>query len=229
MYFTYRGEFNVYRLLGYLKSRWLTGVHENKLSIEGNVSINNLKRLSFISKEPIKETQKEIFTDLKTINIALRRELQSNLFAIGSGKETQVKIHGKLRQVAKGSTKVQAYELIMPKVYATKFGLRKGDTLHDITNKKEQFFLERAIEHWKTSVRDENLFDIELKHSNGEHIYILHKDDNSEDRFVQSNARNDILKKKLMRKLELKFDTDGNKIWRIDPSTEEKMYRLSSE
>lgn len=56
----------------------------------------------------------------------------------------KVSINGMLIDVDKDSISIRPAECIMPKIYATKFGLTQGDNVYDIVN-NPNFFIERYI------------------------------------------------------------------------------------
>ena len=58
--------------------------------------------------------------------------MQSQLAAISSGKADRANVRGNAVTISKDKLKVEPYELIMPKIYAKRFGLRVGDSLSDI-------------------------------------------------------------------------------------------------
>ena len=87
---------------------------------------------------------------------------------------TKVKINGKYHTVDKSSISTQAYEIIMPKTFATVFGLKEFDDLETIKNDKD-FFIKQYLINQSTKV-DKNQYSIELKKSDGNHYYILSKD-----------------------------------------------------
>lgn len=86
-------------------------------------------------------------------------------------KEGTIVINGKPQTIDADSLEIKEAELILPKIYATRFGLRRGDSLNDIM-KDENFFYNRIVEAWDSkNVK----YDIALKRSNGNHTYIILK------------------------------------------------------
>lgn len=154
----------------------------------------------------------------------LRRRLQDSLEAISTGVGA-VQIGGKLINVVEGSTNVYPYELIMPKIYATRFGLQKGDSLHDVLSKGSDFFRDRILSKSKSLITDSRVFDIELKRSDGKHTYILYKDG---DEFTEQAVRNEFLKQNL-KKVSIQKEQDGYSWWRTDYVTGEQITQLSSQ
>lgn len=66
-----------------------------------------------------------------------------------------------------------AYELIMPKVYKTQFGLQEHDDLQEILRDKD-FFIKRGLSRFACKL-DHGYYDYELKNFNGDHVYVLDK------------------------------------------------------
>lgn len=80
-------------------------------------------------------------------------------------------INGQEQTIDADSLEIKEAELILPKIYATRFGLREGDSLNEIM-KNENFFYNRIVEAWDSkNVK----YDIALKRSNGNHTYIILK------------------------------------------------------
>lgn len=86
---------------------------------------------------------------------------------------TKVRINGQLVDVDKSSVVSQAYELIMPKTFATNFGLKEFDDLNSIKNDPD-FFIKQYLQNQSTKV-EENQYAVELKVSDGNHYYLLTK------------------------------------------------------
>lgn len=143
--------------------------------------------------------------------ILLRRELQNALGAVSNGKLDTVVINGVTVQVDKSSLQTQPFELIMPKIYASRFGLKRGDSLSTIKN-DDTFFLKRMLSNWESKVSDTD-FDIELKRLNGKHVYLV-------DKRVYKNTH--------LTPIEIETRWDGAKLYRVN-SSGEKLHRLSDE
>lgn len=153
---------------------------------------------------------KDLYTNVQDKK-ALRRRLQDSLAAVSSGKLNTVLINGRMVQIDKTSLDVQPYELIMPKIYASRFGLKRGDNLSTIKN-DDTFFLKRMLSNWESKVDDSD-FDIELKRLDGKHVYLLDK------RFYKNTN---------LTPIEIETRWDGNKLYRVNHSGD-KLYRLSDE
>lgn len=88
-------------------------------------------------------------------------------------ESTQISIGGKLVDINRNSFRIQPYEIILPKVFATKFGLKQFDSLQEIASDKD-WFVEQYRRNSQVTV-DENNYSIALKTSTGKHTYIMHK------------------------------------------------------
>lgn len=86
---------------------------------------------------------------------------------------TKVRIGGDLKTVDKSSINIQAYELIMPKTFATNFGLKQFDSLSEIEN-NPNWFVEQYRQNSEVQV-ESNSYSIALKTSTGNHTYLLSK------------------------------------------------------
>lgn len=103
-----------------------------------------------------------------------------------------------------------AYELIMPKIYKTQFGLQEFDDLQTILRDKD-FFVKRGLQRFQCKL-DHQSYDYELKNFNGEHYYILDKKQGIPDHIAQNVQQiwTDTRKKKHYR-----VDSDGNIIYEM--------------
>ncbi len=86
---------------------------------------------------------------------------------------SKVRINGELHKIDKESIKTQPYEVIMPKTFATAFGLNEFDSLEEIA-KDPEFFLKQYIKNQASKVA-QNQYSVEFKRSTGQHIYVLNK------------------------------------------------------
>ena len=110
----------------------------------------------------------------------MNRQMQLTLDGISPTSETaMVTINGKPLTVDKESIKISSYGLVMPKTFKSNLGLDEFDELEDIKN-DPLFFVDKLIDKFGTKVEsyedeDGNLinnFHLELKRSDGNHIYI---------------------------------------------------------
>lgn len=143
--------------------------------------------------------------------ILLRRQLQEELAAISTGKTNTVQINGNTITVDKESLEVSPYELIMPKVYASRFGLKSGDSLSLIKN-DDTFFFKRMLSNWESKVSDSD-FDIELKRLDGKHVYLI------DSRFYKNSSLSPV---------EIESRWDGEKLYRVNHNGD-KLHRLASD
>lgn len=104
---------------------------------------------------------------------------------------TCVKINGQEVKVDKSTVECEPYEVVMPKVMATIYGLKAGDSVSNILNSYESktfvenetpannieylgFFGKRLMDNWY-GVLQTNKYDLCLKNITGEHFYIISK------------------------------------------------------
>ena len=88
-------------------------------------------------------------------------------------KSQQIRIDGDWHTVNKNSLREQAYEVIMPKTFATKFGLREFDDLNSIQNDRD-YFIKQYLRNQTTKVNPQQ-YSIEFKRADGNHLYVLNK------------------------------------------------------
>lgn len=108
------------------------------------------------------------------IKLFLRKQLQKDLISLSldyKGKRN-VMIGGKVYNIDGDSITPIAYELIMPKIYKTVFGLQENDDLQRISADKN-FFARRGISRLKNQIGDDSLYDYQLKRFTGDHMYIF--------------------------------------------------------
>lgn len=112
------------------------------------------------------------------IEKTIRKQVRKDMAVISPNGEkffegNTVKINGQDIIVNKNSIEVEPYELILPKTFATEFGLSEYDQVSDIIDNPE-WFIQKQLENFQSVVSDDN-FDIELKRTNGDHVYIIDK------------------------------------------------------
>lgn len=108
------------------------------------------------------------------VKLFLRKQLQKDLINLSldyKGKRN-VMIGGKVYNIDGDSITPIAYELIMPKIYKTIFGLQENDDLQKISADKN-FFTRRGISRLKNQIGDDSLYDYQLKRFTGDHMYIF--------------------------------------------------------
>ena len=117
----------------------------------------------------------QIINDLhKIIKPKVFKSMQNDLFKLSSNyskPNRQIYANGQL--IDPIDIQTDAYELIMPKIYQTQFGLQEFDDLQEILRDKD-FFVKRGLSRFACKL-DHSLYDYELKNFNGEHYYILDK------------------------------------------------------
>lgn len=122
----------------------------NKLLIKlDNVNITDVQR-DFYVKQIGENLQQAIIEEFRSLH-----------------NDRTVIINGIIRRVNGNSIKVEEAELVLSKIYATKFGLKPGTFLHDIN---EQFFYDQIKGLLEPTNQD---YDIALKKANGQHTYIV--------------------------------------------------------
>ena len=145
------------------------------------------------------------------------RNMQKDLFKLSpnykpnNSQDIKIWVNNKLIEPIDIQT--DAYELIMPKIYQTQFGLQEFDDLQEIL-KDEDFFIKRGLSRFKCKL-EHSSYDYELKNFNGEHIYIL--DANKE---IPEHIANNVLP--------IFKETKKGKLYRTT-SDGENIYELSSE
>lgn len=108
-----------------------------------------------------------------------------------------------------------AYEVILPQIYKTQFGLQEFDDLQEIIRDKD-FFLKRGINRFKCKLDNHDYYDYELKCFNGDHKYILDSKSGLPEGFSRENiVQIDIIKEK-------------GRVFRVD-ANRNILYELSSE
>lgn len=161
------------------------------------------------------EQLEQIINDLhKIIKPRVFKSMQNDLFKLSSNyskPDRQIYANGQL--IDPIDIQTDAYELIMPKIYQTQFGLQEFDDLQEILRDKD-FFVERGLSRF-TCKLDHSLYDYELKNFNGEHYYILDKSKGIPPELEQQVQSIFLDKKK-------------NKTYRVD-SDGHIMYELSSD
>lgn len=86
-----------------------------------------------------------------------------------SGKR-ELFVRGIKQEIDADSIETIAYELIMPKIYKTLFGLKEHDDLQEILADPE-FFAKRAVKKLDAKLNSDQ-YDYELKRFTGDHVYL---------------------------------------------------------
>lgn len=149
------------------------------------------------------------------------RQIQQNiLFALSKNNPNKIppiKIGGNDVLIDKSSIEIDAYELVMPKVFIEEFGLDNYANLNDILKDKDYFY-NKMVNNFSTKVLDETHYDIELKRANGNHVYIKERTG------IQQNWDRDLEKVQIHTQID-----ESGKVWRMDLMTGKKMYQLFHE
>lgn len=143
-------------------------------------------------------------------------KMQQDLFKLSDiydKPDRSVYVNGEL--IEPMDIKVDAYELIMPKIYQTQFGLQEFDELQDILRDPD-FFVKRGLSRFACKLAHTD-YDYELKNFNGDHIYVLDKSKGIPDHIAQSliSINTDKRGKKLYR-----TDNDNNIIYELSSDTD---------
>ena len=149
-----------------------------------------------------------------------RRSMQRDMFKLHNG-EGSVLIDGDIVDITE-IIEERPYEVIMPKTAKTDFGLSTEDNLSEIIADKD-FFTNKILNNYKSRIDSINsdVYDVELKRLNGDHLYIL-SSDRLDDLLNSPLFGPNVLQRRKIEKLVI----DGE-VWRMDPVTKEKMYKLS--
>lgn len=121
---------------------------------------------------------------------------QNDLFKLSDlyeGDDREIYVNGVL--IKPYNITHDAYEVIMPKIYKTQFGLEEFDDLQEIIRDKD-FFIKRGVSRFKCKFSNHNLYDYELKNFNGDHIYILDKNKEIPEELLQSVIKIEHIQKK---------------------------------
>lgn len=140
--------------------------------------------------------------------------MQQDLFKLSpSYTKSDKKVFANGRLVDPMDITTSAYELIMPKIYKTQFGLQEHDDLQEILRDKD-FFVKRGLSRFECKLSHPE-YDYELKNFNGEHYYILDKSKGIPEHIANQIATIFTEKRK-------------NKVYRVD-SNGQVIYEMASE
>lgn len=213
---------------------------------------NDLENLSLSSQETKEQYQKLLSTKQNTpkwykrytnwVNVKLGRGDGNKLFIRGQyyqvnsknfdqiqdivsrmmDTSTKVRINGVFHTINKSSISVQPYEIIMAKKFATSFGLNEFDDLNTIKNDKD-FFIKQYLKNQATKVNN-NQYTVELKVSNGNHHYLLTKQ-----QLIGSELHKITPLVMTMDGKTYRLDSDSNIMYEISPDTEIYVDKLGNE
>ncbi len=140
----------------------------------------NADLLTMVNNMPPELQNDAVEAIFKVCKVLTYKHMQDDLFKLSPDYKGSRRVilnskpwdtHIEYYNVDPGSIKSQAYELIMPKVYQTRFGLQEQDNVQEILADKD-FFSKRAVERVRTQKVGEHQFHYELKNFNGKHVYI---------------------------------------------------------
>ena len=151
--------------------------------------LKSVKKLHDLKKNGASKTE---------IDKALQ-ELQSDLNILHR-RQGQIETVDGIVTINPTSVYIEPYEIVMPKIFATVFGLTTEDNVDEIVKDKD-FFLNRLISHLNTIPRRVNgnlTYTLALQKINGNHTYILNsndavRSDNFKPKEIQKIRENDKL------------------------------------
>ena len=151
-------------------------INERYLESIGPLFQQNLQTASFnlydlVSVKNLHNLKESKIATKEQINDALA-ELQKDLMVLHS-KNGQVLTNKGLVEINPQSVQIEPYEIVLPKIFATVFGLNTEDDLESI-KRNPNFFLERLFDNLKPT---HNNYTLALQRINGNHIYILNSND----------------------------------------------------
>ena len=154
---------------------------------------------------------KEVKASAEEIDQALQ-EVQNDLIKLHNKKGSVILMDGTEIQIDPKSINIEPYEIVMPKIFASTFGLEIGDDLNVIKQDRE-FFVKRLIQSIKPKVSNQfysiGLMNIGSRSS----MYILDRNQripNDTDNFVQKD---------------ISQISEKGKLWRVNRKGE-KMYQM---
>ena len=196
--------------------------YTNSKPIEESEEWNNL--LTALKVNPEKqELYKYIARELKNVDTTMsdkvirEKQLQKDLTQISKFQQISVyDKNNKVVDVTVGSYDVKKFEAILPRIYATQFGLRRGDSIAKIINDKF-FFFDRLLENYiGQKVPNPITYDVCFKRTDGKHIYIKYTENPEEFKFLG------------LKKVPIDKYKDDNGTYRMDPYREKKkLYPLA--
>lgn len=152
---------------------------------------------------------KEAFDNQKDQGIRLK--MQELLDNISEGKVYDVMIDGQIETIDPESVKVYDYEVIAPPIFKRQFGIRSTDNVQELLD-NPKIFQQRLLENIFTrNDKVAEVSDIELRRSNGQHLYITNE--NLEGRY---------------NKVRFEIEEENGILWRVDEQSGEKMHKLKS-
>lgn len=126
-------------------------------------------------KQLFEEREKE--NPNPTVINYLTRKVQEELAALSTNNSSGKNVMINNYPVVVGEVSVQPYEVVMPKIFATRFGLDTYDSVDAIKSDKN-FFFKKISKNFKSLIPDSDnkFYDLELKKINGKHVYLVKRD-----------------------------------------------------
>lgn len=114
-------------------------------------------------------------TIIKNLTRKVQLEIEALSTQNNSGKT--VTIDNEIITVSPNSIETQPYEVVMPKIFATQFGLDTYDSVDQI-KRNPDFFYGKIRKNFLSLIPDRHndFYDLELKKINGKHIYLVSRD-----------------------------------------------------
>lgn len=173
-------------------------------------NINDLESVHRLANLKIAKENGEIVSDIE-IDQALK-DIQKDLMVLHNKKGTVILDDGTEININPKSVNIEPYEIVMPKIFATTFGLEISDDLNIIKGDKD-FFVKRLIESIKPKVSNK-YYSIGLMNlGNRSSMYILDRNQaipNNPEQFSQK---------------EISKVKEKDKIWRTNKNGE-KLYQM---
>lgn len=199
----------------------LKSLYPNNLFIEDIIDGRNLGSyfFTFIGSDGIKYNMYDL-ADSYNIYIqqegASRKTLQEALKNVKEGGIVKVFTGNEYKDVVINNLQVQPYEVIMPKTMASQLGLTPEDSVDSLL-RDQNIFKKKLIKNLAIGITDERAYTVALKRLNGQHFYILSKQ--------QFNKLHPELKK--IQTYPPEVDAISGKIYQTDINGE-RQYELSS-
>lgn len=109
-------------------------------------------------------------------NTVTDSELQTVLNAVSpTNSNNTVQIDGKIITINKDSINIKPYEIVMPKVFASNFGLTNDSDLNVISNDKDYF--SKQLLNSVTSTIGDKYYNLAFTKLNGDPIYVLNRNE----------------------------------------------------
>lgn len=150
--------------------------------------------------------------------VQIEKQLQNELIQLSKYQKVNIyNSNNVLTTATVGGYAVKKFEAILPRIYATQFGLRQGDSIKDVLS-NSYFFYDRMLENYiGEKAPDARMYDLCFRRNDGEHVYVL---------YSQDPENTDLLS---MSKVAIDKYTDDNGTYRMDPyRNKKKLYPISS-